>query len=115
MRGENLKKVIVTVGSLRFERGDFTAGDILEVSDELAQRLQDSVREISSEQEQAIKELKEEDSKIEVKPEQEKAVRTAPKNLPKRKRKKAEAKPATSEAEVSEDALKLGEQDYATS
>jgi len=52
---------------------------------------------------------------LKVKPEQEKAVRTAPKNLPKRKRKKAEAKPATSEAEVSEDALKLGEQDYATS
>ena len=82
-------KAVVTTGSLHFEQGDFSKGDIITVSQEELERLE-GVQVINGEQEKAIKELKAEaetakatltPAQKKVQAENEKAIASVPKNI----------------------------------
>ena len=95
------------IGSLRFERGDFSRGDTLDLTEEEYSRLKESVQVITEAQVEAIKELKQAEAEAETK--KKEAAVALPVNL----------KPATRtfhvpvEPEVAEDKLVIEEPEEA--
>jgi len=93
---DNTVKAVVTVGSLHYEKGIFSKGDIIQVNSEEQERLKGCIQLVTDDQAVAITEAQMEEKPLSK--EHEKIVKGIPKNLKPTSPAKVYAPPAKTSA-----------------